>query len=200
LQEFIGDSYFLHFSGLRYSYNPANAVLLTVPFINRPVPTTRAVTSAELYMGDGIQSANSEDYISLKRGDEKLYHVVTDAYLLLFLPMVANMLPQLEVIPKNADGEPVPLDKIGQLIICRDDGRELKVWEVMLIYAAQLSGEDGVSRIPDYYAGVAGRITKTWTFPLVGWLLFILAVIMAGIIYLVFRMRRRRKSRDTIPI
>ena len=80
-------------------------------------------------MGDGIQSANSEDYISLKRGDEKLYHVVTDAYLLLFLPMVANMLPQLEVIPKNADGEPVPLDKIGQLIICRDDGRELKVWE-----------------------------------------------------------------------
>ena len=126
--------------------------------------------------------------------------MVTDAYLLLFLPMVANMLPQLEVIPKNADGEPVPLDKIGQLIICRDDGRELKVWEVMLIYAAQLSGEDGVSRIPDYYAGVAGRITKTWTFPLVGWLLFILAVIMAGIIYLVFRMRRRRKSRDTIPI
>jgi len=69
LQEFIGDSYFLQFSGLRYSYNPANAMLLTVPFVNLPIPTTRAVTSAELYTGDGIQPVSSDEYIPLKRGD-----------------------------------------------------------------------------------------------------------------------------------
>jgi len=194
LQEFMGDSYFLHFSGLRYSYNPTNAVLLTVPFVNLPVPTTRAVTSAELYTGDEIQPVNSEKYIPLKRGDEELYHLVTNAYLLLFLPLVTDMLPQLEVVLKNADGEPVPLDRIDELIIRHADGRELKVWEAVVIYSAQLSGEGVVPQIPNYYAGVAGRINKIWTFPLVGWLLLILAVIVAGIIYLVIHRRKHKKA------
>jgi 2',3'-cyclic-nucleotide 2'-phosphodiesterase (5'-nucleotidase family) len=197
LQEFIGDSYFLQFSGLRYSYNPVNAVLLTVPFVNLPIPTTRAVTSAELYTGDGVQPVNSDEYIPLKRGDEELYNLVTDAYLLLFLPLVTDMLPQLEIVPKNADGEPVPLDRIDELIIRHDDGRELKVWEAVVIYAAaQLTGEGGVPQIPDYYAGVGGRITKVWTFPLLGWLILILAVMLAAIIYLVFRRRKHKEFRE----
>jgi 5'-nucleotidase/UDP-sugar diphosphatase len=201
LQKFMGDSYFLHFSGLRYSYNPANAVLLTVPFVNLPIPTTRAVTGAELYTGDEIQPSNNEGYVALKRGDGELYHLVTDAYLLLFLPVVTDLLPQLEVVPKNADGEPVPLDRLDELIIRHPDGGELKVWEVVLMYAAaQLPGGDGIPQIPDYYAAVAGRITKVWTFPLIGWLLLILAAIVAGIIYLVLRRRKRRISRNTVPI
>ena len=201
LQEFMGDSYFLHFSGLRYSYNPTNAVFLTVPFVNLPVPTTRAVTRAELYTGDGIQPVNGEEYIPLKRGDEKLYHLVTNAYLLLFLPLVTDMLPQLEVAPKNADGEPVPLDRIDELIIRHEDGREFKVWEAVVIYAAaQLSGEGGVPEIPDCYSSVGGRITKVWTFPLLGWLLLILAVIVTGIILLVIRRRKHKNPKDTIPI
>jgi 5'-nucleotidase/UDP-sugar diphosphatase len=194
LQEFMGDSFFLQFSGLRYSYNPTNAVLLTIPFVNLPIPTTRAVTRAELYTGDGIQPVNSEGYIPLKRGDEKLYHLVTDAYILLFLPLVTDMLPQLEIVPKNADGEPVPLERLGELIVHHADGRELKVWEAVVIYAAsQLPGVDGIPRIPDYYEDVAGRINKTWTFPLVGWLIIILAVIVAGIAFLVFRRRKHKK-------
>jgi len=197
LQEFMGDSYFLHFSGLRYSYNPTNAVLLTMPFVNLPVPTTRAVTSAELYTGDEIQPVNSEKYIPLKHGDEELYHLVTNAYLLLFLPLVTDMLPQLEIVPKNADGEPVPLDRIDELIIRHADGRELKVWEAVVIYAAaQLPGVDGIPRIPDYYAGVAGRITRVWTFPLLGWLILILAAIVAGIIFLVFRRRKHKELQE----
>jgi 5'-nucleotidase/UDP-sugar diphosphatase len=201
LQEFMGDSYFLHFSGLRYSYNPANAVLFSVPFVNLPIPTTRAVTSAELYTGDEIQPVNSEKYIPLKRGDEELYHLVTDAYLLLFLPLVTDILPQLEVVPKNTDGEPIPLDRIDELIIRHADGREFKVWEAVVIYAvAQLSGEGGVPQITDYYEDVGGRINKVWTFPLIGWLLLILAVIMAAIIYLVIRRRKHKNSKDTIPI
>ncbi|UCD21315.1 MAG: bifunctional metallophosphatase/5'-nucleotidase, partial [Chloroflexota bacterium] len=188
LQEFMGDSYFLHFSGLRYSYNPTNAVLLTVPFVNLPVPTTRAVTRAELYTGDGIQSRNSEEYIPLKRGDERLYHVVTNAYLLLFLPLVTEMLPQLEVAPKNADGEPVPLDRVDELIIRHADGRELKLWEAVVIYAAaQPHGEGGVPQVPDYYSSVSGRITKVWTFPLIGWALSTVVIIITAIIYLIVR-------------
>ena len=201
LQEFMGDSYFLHFSGLRYSYNPTNAVLLTVPFVNLPVPTTRAVIRAELYTGDGIQSVNDEDYIALERGDKELYHLVTNAYLLLFLPLVTDMLPQLEVAPKNADGEPVPPDRIDELIIRHADGRELKLWEAVLIYAAaQPLGEDGEPQIPDYYSGVRGRITKVWTFPLIGWLLSILVIIITAIIYLIIRRRKHRNPEDNVPI
>ena len=200
LQEVMGGSFFLHLSGLRYSYNPANAVLFTVPFVDLPIPTTRAVTSAELYTGDGVQPAGSQEYIPLRRGDEELYHLVTDGYLLLFLPLVADLLPQLALVPKNAEGEPVPLDSLDELIIRHPDGRELKVWEAVMMYAsAQPSGEDGVPQIPDYYANTAGRITKVWTFPLLGWLLLILAAIVAGIAYLLVRRRRRRIARDTGP-
>jgi len=200
LQEIMGDSYFLHFSGLRYSYNPANAVLLTIPFVNLPIPTTRAVTGVEVYTGDGIQPENGEEYISLKGGDEELYHLVTDGYLLLYLPLVTDILPQLGIVPKNADGEPVPMDRLDQLIIRHADGREFKVWEAVVIYAAaQPVGTGGVPQIPDYYAGVAGRVTRVWTFPLLGWLLLILAAIVGGIIYLVLRRRKRRILRNTMP-
>jgi 5'-nucleotidase/UDP-sugar diphosphatase len=199
LQQFMGDSYFLQFSGLRYSYNPANAVLLTVPFINVPIPTTRAVTSAELYTGDGIQSVNGGEYVPLKRGDQRLYHVVTDGYLLLFLPVVTDMLPQLAVVPKKADGEAVPMDRLDELIIRHPDGTELKMWEAVLLYAeAQPPGEDGIPQVADYYAGTAGRISKVWTFPFIGWVLLILGVAMGGIIYLVVLRRRRRILKEAV--
>jgi len=74
------------------------------------------------------------------------------------------------------------------------DGRELKVWEAVVIYAtAQLPGVDGIPRIPNYYKDAAERINKTWTFPLVGWLILILAVIVAGIVFLIFRRRKHKK-------
>jgi 2',3'-cyclic-nucleotide 2'-phosphodiesterase (5'-nucleotidase family) len=195
VQKFMGDPSFLQFSGLRYSYNPRNAVLFTVPFANLSIPTTHAVTNVELYTGDGIQPVHSEGYVPLERGDKKLYHVVTDAYILLFLPMAKNILPHLEIVPKNADGEPVPPERFDELIVHQADGRELKVWEAVAIYAAaQTSGVDGIPQISDYYEGVAGRINKTWTFPWIGWLLLILAVIAAGIVFLVFRRRKHKKA------
>jgi 5'-nucleotidase/UDP-sugar diphosphatase len=195
VQKFIGDSSFLQLSGLRYSYNPRNAVLLTIPFANLPIPTTRAVTNVELYTGDGIQPVHSEGYVPLERGDERLYHVVTDGYLLHFFSIAKNILPQLEVVPKNADGESVPSEKFDELIVHQADGRELKVWEAVAMYAAaQPPGVDGIPRIPDYYEGIVGRINTTWTFPLLGWLLLILAVIAAGIVFLVFRKRKHKKA------
>jgi 5'-nucleotidase/UDP-sugar diphosphatase len=195
MQKLMGDSSFLQLSGLRYSYNPANAVLLSVPFINLPIPTTRAVTRAELYTGDGIQPVDGKGYVPLERGDKKLYHVVTDAYLLHFFYIAKEILPQLEIVPKNADGEPVPPERFDELIVHHADGSELKVWEAVVSYAAaQLPGVDGTPRIPDYYESVAGRINKTWTFPLVGWLLLILAIIVAGIVFLVFRRRKHKKT------
>ena len=195
LPEFAGDSFFLHFSGLRYSYNPANAILLTVPIIELPIPTTRAVTRAELYTGQGVQTAGDENYVPLRRGDRKMYHVVTDAYLLHFLPMVTDLLPWLEIVPKNADGEPVPLDRIDELIVRHADGRELKVWEAVVSYAAsQPAGPDGLPRISDYYSDTAGRITRTRSFPLIGWLILLPAVVTATVLFLRHRRLRHKRA------
>jgi hypothetical protein len=96
----------------------------------------------------------------------------------------------------------VPTDRLDELIIRHPDGSELKVWEAVVMYAlAQGSGADGIPQISGYYANIAGRITKVWTFPVLGWLILILAVIVAGIVYLVVRRRRRRIScRDAVPI
>jgi len=201
LHQLMGGAYFLQVSGLRYSYDPANAVLLTVPFANLPIPTTRTVAKMEVYTGDGIQPVHSEGYVPLTPGDEKLYHVVTDAYLFCFLPIVRDTLPQLEVVPKNADGEPVSVDRIDELMLRHPDGRELKVWEAALIYArAQASGGNGVPQMPDYYAGAAGRITKVQRLPVVGRLVLIPAAVAAGINYLILRRKKRRTSRDTMPV
>jgi len=201
LHQLMGGAYFLQVSGLRYSYDPANAVLLTVPLAKLPIPTTRAVTKMEVYVGDGIQPVHSEGYVPLNPGDEKLYHVVTDAYLFCFLPIVRDTLPQLEVVPKNADGEPVSVDRIDELMLRHPDGRELKVWEAALIYArAQASGGNGVPQMPDYYAGAAGRITKVRRLPVIGRLILIPAAVAAGISYLILRRKRRRASRDTMPV
>jgi len=107
---------------------------------------------------------------------------------------VKDILPQMEIVPKNADGEPVPPERLDELIVHQADGTELKVWEAVVSYAAaQLPGVDGIPRIPDYYEGGAERINKTWTFPLVGWLLLILAVIVVGIVFLVFRRRKHKE-------
>jgi hypothetical protein len=71
----------------------------------------------------------------------------------------------------------------------------VKVWEAVLLYAAaQSPGTDGVPRIPDYYDGLAGRITKVWAFPLIGWVLLVLGAAIGGVIYLVIRRRRRRAA------
>ena len=195
LEQFIGDDSFLQFSGLRYSYNPANAVLFTVPFIDLPVPTTRAVVEAQLYIGEGIQPLGEDGYVPLRRGDEVLYRVATDYYILSFLPWVTDLLPRLEMVPKNAEGEPVPPERWEELLVRRSDGRELKVWQAAVYYAAaQPAGADGVPRISDYYESTAGRISRVWTFPLLGWLFLILAAIMTGIVFMVLRRRKHKRA------
>ena len=201
MQEFAGDSFFLHFSGLRYRYNPANAVLMTLPIIDLPVPTTRAVTRAELYTGDGIQAAEDGGYTPLRRGDDRLYHVVTDAYLLHILPGVTDMLPRLEIVPKNAAGQPVPLDRIDELTVRHADGRELKVWEAVVSYAAaQPIGPDGLPGIPDYYAGTTGRIVRVRTLPYIGWFVLLLAAVAAAVTLLLVRRRKRSRMQHAGPV
>lgn len=171
LEETMDDVYFLQFSGLRYEYDPRNAVLLTLPVVDTPVPTGRAVENAELYTGDGTQptvpEADPDDFVPLERGDDNLYHVATDTYILSFLPAIGEMVPQMEINPKTAEGEPLDPEGSDESVVRRDDGTELKVWQTVVEYAAsQPEDEDGVPRIPEYYADATGRIRPVEAFPL----------------------------------
>ncbi len=116
----------------------------------------------------------------LEWGDEELYHVVTDTYILSFLPMIGDLLPRLEITPKDADGNPLVLENMLELTVSHR-GRELKVWETVAEYAASLPpGEDGLPVIPDDYRQAAGRIKQVPTFPMVGWVYLAVGGISAG--------------------
>ncbi len=144
LEAFMGNSYFLQFSGLRYTYQPA----------------ALSVLEGHLFTGEGLQPATGdEEFMPLERGDQELYHIVTDAYVYTFLPLAAELLPHLTIEPKNAEGEPVPPERVHELFVRHEDGREVKVWETVVLHAAgQPPGEDGMPVIPDYYAQTSGRI------------------------------------------
>ncbi len=189
LEETMEDVYFLQFSGLRYEYDPRNAVLFTLPVLDTPVPTGRAVKKAELYTGDGTQptvaEANSDDFAPLERGDEDLYHVATDTYILSFLPAIGEMVPRMEINPKTAEGEPLDPEGFDESVVCRDDGTELKVWQTVIEYAAsQPEDEDGVPRIPEYYADATGRIQPVDAFPLrrVVYVVLAVPVVLAAVV------------------
>lgn len=194
LAELKGDTYFLQFSGLKYEYNPTDTVLLNIPIIDTPLPSTRAVKNAQLYIGEGIQSLDDQGYVSLDRGDETLYHVVSDSYILSFLPMAGDLLPQLTIAPKDEFGNPVDLDDFEKLIVY-NNGRQLKLWQTVIEYAASFEGDtSGVSIIPSYYSATMNRIKPITTIPLIVWPILILLVIASLIVVLVRRrgLRKRR--------
>lgn len=203
LAELLGNSYYLQFSGLRYDYNPDNAILFTVPFAGIPLPSTRAVVRAERWAGEGPQppgaigsGSGGGGYVPLKRGDAQLYRVVTDAYIVSFLPMVGDMLPMLNIVLKDRHGNPIPVDKLDDQIV-RVNGEELKVWQTVVEYAAsQPSGPRGLPVMDGAYASTAGRINPVRTIPYTAYLLAALAVIIAGFITLARRLKRRRRKRQ----
>ena len=196
LGEMMGDTYFLQISGGRITYDKNRAILMTIPFLDQAIPTALlplpvgAVLSGQLYTGEGIQDDNDANYMDIVKGDETLYHVVTDFYIASFLPMVGDLLPNLELIIKDKAGNPIDIDDLEKTIIYRD-GRELKVWQAVIEYAAaQPPDSQGNPRIPDYYQQTAGRLNQKWTIPLMLWPGLLLAGIVGGIV-----LRRRRRAR-----
>lgn len=189
LGQLMGNTHFLQVSGLRMSYDPARAILATIPIKNIPVPSTRAVLSAERYVGDGVQG--EQDYVALSRDDDSLYHVVSDYYVASSLPLVGKLLPSLGLVLKDRGGNPISPE---QAIVYRD-GKELKVWQAVAEYAAaQPVGENGLPRMSDYYRTSAGRLVQTAAMPLLAYPALALLVVVGGIVVLAFWRRRRRTA------
>ncbi len=204
LAENLGDTFFLQFSGLRYDYDSNNAILFTVPILDQPLPSALlpgslgAVTRAELYIGEGLQGIDDTDYVPLKWGDKELYHLVTDSYILSFLPMVGEMLPMLNLELKDAQGNPVPEERLDDLIV-RVNGEELKVWQTVVEYAAsQPLNTAGLPQMDPYYSATAGRINPVKAIPVILWPALALLLFFTVLIMLfrwLFRRRRLRKTR-----
>jgi 5'-nucleotidase / UDP-sugar diphosphatase len=55
------------------------------------------------------RGSDDQLYLPLEHGDEELYCLVTDSNLVSFLPMVGEMLPQLDIVLKDKDGNPVDM-------------------------------------------------------------------------------------------
>ena len=155
VQEFIGNSAFLQFSGLRYSYNPADAVLFKIPIFEQAVPSADAVNQIEIYKGDGPQPSEGEEFESLKKN--RLYHVITSFRIFRLALEIQRLHPRLNLSPKKKDGSEIPKDNLNRLIIKRD-GQEFKVWEAILDYADSWMRKGDNLQIPDYYQTGQKRI------------------------------------------
>ena len=200
LSEGISPATFFHSSGLHYVYEPGNAVLFNIPILDVPVPGLNSINEAEIYTGEGKQPPpDSGEFEPVDTSGEELYHIVTDTYILSHFKMVADILPVVE--PKNAQGEALDLNNPEEYLVHHDDGRELKVWETVVNYAAnQPEGEDGIAQIPDYYAQTHQRVIHEDGFPHVVWVIVIVVLIAGGITLLVRRRKIRRRKQQQSSI
>lgn len=169
LEQIYSDSLFFHLSGLKYEYNPSDVILFNIPFLDQPIPTMRAVKNLKIYSGDFLQTSKNkseQNKIYKPLINEKLYNFAADSYTLSFIPLIADLIPAFDIVPKNKHGEVLDLSEIpGQTVEYQH--RELKVWETVIKYAQlQPAGEDGLPHIDEYYKDISGRIIKTdsWSY------------------------------------
>lgn len=191
LSQLMGDTYFLQNSRLLVDYDPDRATYFTVPFTNTAIPSGKSVLDARIYTGDGRQSSDPADYVSLNLNDTTLYHVVSDYYNASFLPMVGEVLPGFKLVMKDENGNPVDLK--DRIII--DNGQEAKVWEAVVSYLMeQPTDSTGVPVIDATYGQTEGR----WNRVDGGSVILVPVLITVGglgvIIFLIVAWRRRRKS------
>ncbi len=177
LSEMMDNTYFLQYSGLRKMYDPNRAILLRIPFLGTPVPTSRAVLNAGLVRDGG-------DLEPLRRNGEELLNVVTDHYIAGFLPLVGDVVPNLAMELKNEHGEPIELDEA----IIYQNGTQLKVWQALLDFTlSHETGESGLPVIPAEYENPQDRLVQAHTLPLWIWPLFFVFLIAAVITYFIRR-------------
>jgi 2',3'-cyclic-nucleotide 2'-phosphodiesterase (5'-nucleotidase family) len=187
LSELLDNSYFLQLSGLKVSYDPERAILFRIPFSGTPVPSRRAVLNAHIETAEGR-------WKKLNRGDDELYHFVTDRYIAEFLPEVGNLLPGFTITLKDETGEAISLDSA---VVMTEQG-ELKVWEALLDYTYSLKKEQNeIAVLPVEYSDVQGRIAFRNAAPIWLWPITIFAgVILILTIGWVHYRRSRKKAKQ----
>ncbi len=189
------DRHFIHFSGLRYSYDPENAVLFTVPGIEFPVLPMRAVADAEIYRGEGRQppggvgSATDGEYI--KPEEDELYRMVTDAHMLSQISLVEDIIPWANLAPRDEDGNRLDVDNLEQFLIETEEGN-LKTWQTVVGYGRRLEEKEG--GMPNYYSQKGGRIEEVDAASQLAIFIAAVIVISSLMVILLKLVLNRRKS------
>ncbi len=146
LSELRGDTYYLQVSGVRFAYDKDNMLWLRVPFAGTPVPSAKAVHSAAFENGE-----------ALEWDDDRLYHVVSDYYNASFLPFIGTLVPSLELVIKDEQGNPTSIDTR----VVRDaQGRPYRVWQAVVEHAM------AEAAIPERYREPQGRISQENRLPI----------------------------------
>ncbi len=161
LSEYMGDPFFLQFSGLKFNYDNRKAILFKIPVLNKPLPTGRAVKSVDRYTGKEVQDidVNEDNYEPVPKSDEKLYRIVTDFYLARFIPMVGEKIPFLNVSLKDKEGN--SYENLKNAVISNPAGEEMKVWEAIFDYAQSQEEE-----LDEAYSDINERINNQQSFSL----------------------------------
>jgi len=154
LSDLMGNTYFLHVSGLKFEYNPSL------------IDTFEAVTKIDKYVGSGPQNDSASYETLYENGEwavdpwETLYNVAGNLYVTFFLPAIGEGLPELTVVPKDNIGNPIdPIDAI----VHQHGGSELKIWQAVLNYVVSLPDidADDIPNIPLWFDGPMERIMRT---------------------------------------
>jgi 2',3'-cyclic-nucleotide 2'-phosphodiesterase (5'-nucleotidase family) len=175
----------LYLSGMNLSYNPNRLIL-------------NKTTGISLYDSAG-------NPVELE--DDKLYHVVGDLYTGQMLGAVTKVsYGLLTLTPKFADG--TVIENFEDAIIT-ENGKELKAWEAIARYMQSFEDTDGdgISNIPSYYEGKQGRkIVEDEKNPvallknpsryalMMAGAVVVFVALLAGIIFLVVRLVKRRRK------
>lgn len=134
----MSSDYFGYWSGVQYKINPLRLPLDRIYQIEIGNDT------------DGYRK------ISLNKDKAKLYGIVSNAYVMEFFGIINSMTKGiLKVVPKFADGKPIPDFKLA--LIDRDPGQpgfqEAKEWVGLLAYASGLPdlNGNGIPDVPEKY-------------------------------------------------
>lgn len=169
----------LFFSGVEYSYNTHRMIF-------------NKVDSAMLRRADGTLEAIEDD---------QLYRVVAGMYVGQMLGSVeAISMGLLQIVPRNAQGDPIAPEELVEYVVCGEEGAPLKEWYAIAAYLEQMGGE-----MDSRYAQPDGRKTvySSWNpvkllrqanrFTYI--LLAVLVLLVALAAWIVTRVRRKRRNR-----
>ncbi len=179
-----------------------------------------SMKSVQLYMSGVEYSVNQNrmifnkvDYAMLRRNDgtleriqdDKLYHVICGTYMAQMLGTVeSSSFGLLTITPRDANGEPIPMDELFDHTLEDEKGNKIKEWYAISAYLDQMGGT-----MDEHYSNVDGRkvVYSSWnpvkllrnankfTYILLAVILVLVLIVVMITRAVVRRMRRRAMVR-----
>lgn len=138
-------SNYIYYSGIEIRQDPSKGLL-------------RKIVSADIVKPDGSRVA-----IDFSKGNEKLYSIAANSYILEFVGIIKSMsFGLLNVVPKDAAGVPLTDFSTAVINFARDGGgyAEGKEWIALIEFLSAMPDKDGngIPDIDEYYRNPKPRV------------------------------------------